>query len=57
MIQESVTLGTKEDLGSIIDLFEACKNDLLNKEIFQWDDQYPNKEYLEWVVNEGEMFV
>ncbi|MGG3564392.1 GNAT family N-acetyltransferase [Neobacillus rhizosphaerae] len=57
MIQESITPGTKEDLGSIIDLFEACKKVLLMKGIFQWDDQYPNKEYLEWVVNEKEMYV
>jgi ribosomal protein S18 acetylase RimI-like enzyme len=57
MNQESITLGTNEDLDSIDDLFEDCKKDLLNKEIFQWDDQYPNKEYLEWVVNEEEMYV
>lgn len=57
MSKETITLGKKGDLVSIVDLFEACKLDLLNMEIFQWDDQYPNKEYLQWVLQEEEMFV
>jgi ribosomal protein S18 acetylase RimI-like enzyme len=57
MTNETITLGKKENLESIVDLFEACKKELMNKEIFQWDDQYPNKEYLEWVLQEEEMFV
>ncbi len=52
-----ITLAKKEDLPYIEELFESCKLDLLKKEIFQWDDQYPNKEYFEWVIKEKEMYV
>ena len=45
-----ITLAKKEDLPFIEELFESCKLELLKKEIFQWDDQYPNKEYFEWVI-------
>lgn len=56
-IVENITLGNKEDLHSIEVLYEACKLDLLKKEIFQWDDSYPTPKYFEWVVQEKEMYV
>lgn len=57
MSQENINLALNDDLPLIMELFDASKLDLLKREIFQWDDQYPNKQYFEWVIKEKEMFV
>lgn len=57
MTQEIINKARIEELPFFDELFHACKADLLNREIFQWDDQYPNREYFEWVIGQEEMIV
>ncbi|CAH2716915.1 hypothetical protein BACCIP111895_04103 [Neobacillus rhizosphaerae] len=57
MGEEKISRAANEDLPRIDKLFQDCKEDLLNKEIYQWDDQYPNKEYLAYTISEKEMFI
>ncbi|MDZ4840320.1 MAG: GNAT family N-acetyltransferase [Bacteroidota bacterium] len=35
-----------EDLEDIIHLYILCRNDLLGKKIYQWDEHYPSRELI-----------
>ncbi|MFD1737973.1 GNAT family N-acetyltransferase [Bacillus salitolerans] len=49
--------GTRIDLQGIDELVKLVKENLLEQHIFQWDDNYPNKEYLEHCIHEGDLYV
>ena len=36
-----------EDIETILSIISACTKDLISKEIFQWSQEYPNKEAFE----------
>jgi len=54
---EQISLATSEDLTRIDKLFKDCKEALRKKEIYQWDDHYPNKGYFAYSINEKELFI
>lgn len=56
MEQEKMILAHLSDFSQIDALFEECKASLLNQRIFQWDETYPNSDYLREVIIEKEMF-
>ncbi|MFJ7725183.1 GNAT family N-acetyltransferase [Neobacillus sp. NPDC097160] len=57
MGEEQISLAAVGDLTSIDQLFQDCKEELQQKGIYQWDVEYPNKEYFEHTINEKEMFM
>jgi ribosomal protein S18 acetylase RimI-like enzyme len=52
-----IKMAKQNDLVEVNNLFEKCKADLLNKKIFQWDDQYPNREYFESTIRDNELYI
>ncbi|UFU00727.1 GNAT family N-acetyltransferase [Radiobacillus kanasensis] len=57
MGRELIRRAKIEDIDTVFALFDACKEDLLQKEIFQWDDNYPSREYVEAGITYGEMYI
>jgi ribosomal protein S18 acetylase RimI-like enzyme len=56
-MKHEIEIAKPNDLVAINNLFETCKADLLQKDIFQWDDQYPNKEYFKGTIHDNETYV
>ncbi|MBB6453120.1 ribosomal protein S18 acetylase RimI-like enzyme [Salirhabdus euzebyi] len=44
-------------LEEINDLYLKCREHLILNGIFQWDDNYPNKEYFQYCISEKILFV
>jgi hypothetical protein len=42
-----ITLTSEDKIDAIHRLMEACKSDLNNKQIYQWTDAYPNRQFVE----------
>ncbi|WP_047375710.1 GNAT family N-acetyltransferase [Exiguobacterium sp. ZOR0005] len=53
----TISLATPSDVNAIEQLYLACKDDLLHRQIFQWDDTYPNRAYFEDCIKEGSVYV
>lgn len=49
--------GVLQDLNEIIKIIEAATIDMNSKEIYQWDEIYPNKEVLIQDIEEGNLYV
>ncbi|MCU9613050.1 GNAT family N-acetyltransferase [Caldibacillus lycopersici] len=47
----------QSDFEEIVAMYELCKADLLSKEIYQWDETYPNREYLADCIAEEHLYV
>jgi len=45
------------DLQGVIDLIAACRLDLNDAGIHQWDDQYPNPDYVVRDLTEGNLYI
>ncbi len=41
----------------ILDVAKACKEDMIHKGIFQWNDHYPTKQIFENDIRQNELFV
>ncbi|SRR6056297_2185796 len=46
-----------EELKDIYQLFEICSQDLINKGIYMWDEDYPTIELIEKEIKAGHLFV
>ena len=53
----TISLATPSDVNAIEQLYLACKDDLLHRQIFQWDDTYPNRDYFENCIEDGSIYV
>lgn len=49
--------GTVNDIGAILKITRACTNDMISKNIFQWNDLYPNKTAFLNDANREELYV
>jgi ribosomal protein S18 acetylase RimI-like enzyme len=49
--------GTYSDIDKILELTKACAIQLIKKNIFQWNQHYPNKEVFNEDVKRNELFV
>ncbi|WP_242203186.1 GNAT family N-acetyltransferase [Aestuariivivens insulae] len=49
--------GTAQDIDNILLLTKACAKDMMSKNIFQWNDVYPNKWAFLKDVERNELFV
>ena len=52
-----IRLATFEDLDSIKSLTEACARAMQEKQIFQWNEQYPSRERLKKDIQQKELYV
>lgn len=52
-----IRLALERDLSAVDHLFMEVKRDLLAREIFQWDDQYPNTEFFTMAIEEEGMYL
>lgn len=50
-------LGTNEDLAEICDIYKSAIKLMNSKEIYQWDNIYPNKDILKCDIDKKELFV
>lgn len=53
----TTSLAAPSDVNAIERLYLACKDDLLSRLIFQWDDSYPNRAYFESCVEDGSVYI
>lgn len=53
----TISLATPSDVNAIEQLYLACKDDLLHRQIFQWYDTYPNRDYFENCIEDGSIYV
>jgi hypothetical protein len=56
-MNQEIVLAGKEDLEDVDALCTVCKEDLLNKHIYQWDDPCPNKEYFLYTIEAKERYI
>ena len=49
--------GTYADIDKILELTKACAAQLIEKNILQWNQHYPNKEVFVEDVKRNELFV
>lgn len=57
---ESFNKAAINQLDQIYGLYDACKQDLLHKQIFQWGDwgnNYPGMEFIKNSIQAGELFI
>lgn len=47
----------QEDLPYILKITQACARDMISKNIFQWNEQYPNLAAFQKDLDRGELFV
>jgi len=49
--------GTLKDIDSIIDITKACSKSMIARNIFQWNEHYPNRAPFEKDVKRDELYV
>ncbi len=47
----------QEDLPYILNITQACARDMISKNIFQWNEQYPNLAAFQKDLDRGELYV
>ncbi|MFN4215480.1 N-acetyltransferase family protein [Exiguobacterium sp.] len=52
-----IVLARPSDVNAIERLYLACKDDLLARQIYQWDDTYPNRDYFENCIEDGSIYL
>ena len=53
----TIALAKPSDVDAIERLYLACKDDLLARQIFQWDDTYPNRAYFEECIKDDSVYI
>ena len=49
--------GTSLDIDTIIEITKTCAKHMINNDIYQWNENYPNKITFEEDVHRGELYV
>lgn len=49
--------GLSSDIDRILEITKACANHMISKEIFQWNEHYPNRKAFEIDVDRNELYV
>lgn len=52
-----ISLANRSDLNTIEQIYIFCKDNLLARQIYQWDDTYPNRVYFENCIEDGSIYV
>jgi len=52
-----IRLARKEDIQDILNVAKACAADMIAKNIFQWNEEYPSKEAFETDISRNELYV
>ncbi|RDI42286.1 GNAT family N-acetyltransferase [Falsibacillus pallidus] len=50
-------LATENESKEAAELYSLCKKELLKKDIYQWDDNYPNEEFVKDWIEDKELYV
>jgi hypothetical protein len=53
MIRKATVL----DLNSIMQITKSCAKHMINQQIFQWNEHYPNRNAFENDVRRGELYL
>ncbi|WP_031200235.1 GNAT family N-acetyltransferase [Exiguobacterium chiriqhucha] len=53
----TISLARPSDVNAIERLYLACKDDLFTRQIFQWDDTYPNRAYFEECIKDDSVYI
>ncbi len=46
-----------EDLQGVLDMLDHCNRVLSEKGLYQWDEKYPNRNFYEACIEDGELFL
>lgn len=52
-----VQKATHSDIDALLEITKACANYMIDKKIFQWNENYPSREAFEHDVDRDELFV
>ena len=52
-----IRIGTPSDIDNIIEITKSCAVNMINKNIYQWNEHYPNKEAFLKDVARDELYV
>lgn len=52
-----IRLAKKEEIPHLLAITKACANDMISRNIFQWNEEYPSQEAFENDVFRKELFV
>lgn len=52
-----IRLATSHDIGALLQITKACAKHMIQKGIFQWNENYPNRSAFENDVNRNELYV
>ena len=52
-----IRLAKKEEIPQLLAITKACANDMISRNIFQWNEEYPSQEAFENDVFRKELFV
>ncbi len=52
-----IRLATSEDIDTLLDITKACAKQMILNNIFQWNENYPNRNAFETDVHRNELFV
>lgn len=52
-----IRLALKDEILEILNVTKACAVDMISKNIFQWNEEYPSKEAFESDISRNELYV
>lgn len=51
-----ISKASLDDSTEIYNVFRRCKEKLISQNIYQWDDEYPNIQYINEDINRGALY-
>ena len=52
-----IRLAKDDDIKRVVEIVNACADHMISKNIFQWDENYPNKEIFDEDIKNDCLFV
>lgn len=53
----NIRTANQQDIATLLQITKACANDMISKEIFQWDNEYPSLQVFQNDYNRNELYV
>ena len=53
----TIRLAKDDDVKRVVEITNACANHMISKNIFQWDENYPNKEVFDQDITDNTLYI
>tara|TARA_B100000768_G_C11283255_1_gene380031 strand:+ start:75 stop:578 length:504 start_codon:yes stop_codon:yes gene_type:complete len=53
----TIRLAKDDDIKRVVEITNACANHMISKNIFQWDENYPNKEVFDQDITDNTLYI